>query len=896
MAEKALKVRKEAEGTTLKSDKEVYFFIKKSDDPEKLCEKAEKLVEKAGKASDAKKKQKYGAKAFGLYEKAGNLYQDKGDLENAAKTYSKVGGLCENAKGMFGAEFNDNQFFAGGIYGAVEWCKYAGQLYEKNKSFEKAAEMYLKVAALEPALKADFTLPYYSYSKAAAEMYVKAGKFDKAAEIYLIFAGQSLDPESESDYFTLAAGNYMKMEMYEKAAECYEKAGAGEWKTIETYKSLGLAYEKSGNLQKAAENYVKGYEHTKAAELYVELYGEQGNLQLAAEQYSIARDYSKAGELYLELDDTKSAALQYFKAALNADSIELQAQHYAKAGGLYEKLENSTQAAFCYDKAAALSEPLLKEEYAAKATLLNAALQAAPSDIYIEYKDFTPEMVAELAAVEKAGTALQEFIMARTSLLQDGLYWGPNLDGCFWYRMAHEEIPYSLDKDKLAMLGLKEKAPYDIQDIDALLKVAYLGTLLNIPFPETDVSLLSGDFPHLKNKALQTEMKSYLSDKKTTFASNSEINLLYQLNVSARYSAAEGRNLNFMLKHFPGGNSYVEATHGENVSYAVSLQELLGGFAKPFSDAIGNPEINVSAIMVGHTRFPIAEKELSEKYEIPSLFPAGTVLPSSLSPYLARGLLRNEMGFEGIISPDSYNMSAAAIDSSLLPPELQKCDYFVQRGICAIYAGINFHLGSSKEISVPIKELYSGDGEFNKEFKKVFDDYALESLVLLMKNILPENRKSIPEDDRPPSWGAEGISLEEIYSGKLSGKLQILKDWLDEGGFDRKFMVSNAGSDFYKAYDKPYEHGGDLWNRGGIMDMVFRVAIVEELSGLKFKTLADFGGDTKAEDDWFTYLFADKDFTDNYNKINWNGTEMRSVFNYYYKSLTSYEDEDLKAK
>ena len=91
-------------------------------------------------------------------------------------------------------------------------------------------------------------------------------------------------------------------------------------------------------------------------------------------------------------------------------------------------------------------------------------------------------------------------------------------------------------------------------------------------------------------------------------------------------------------KHFPGhGNTEIDS-HTDLPMINGSLQNLYSNELFPFINAI---KYGLRSIMVGHL-------------EIPSL----DTLPASLSGKIVTGLLQNQLGFDGLIVTDAFNMEA----------------------------------------------------------------------------------------------------------------------------------------------------------------------------------------------------------------------------------------------
>lgn len=116
-------------------------------------------------------------------------------------------------------------------------------------------------------------------------------------------------------------------------------------------------------------------------------------------------------------------------------------------------------------------------------------------------------------------------------------------------------------------------------------------------------------------------------------------------------------------KHFPGiggaeGDSHHESIYSQKTVDQMASEELL-----PFQAAM---EANVPFIMVGHLSTPAI---------------TGTDAPASLSSEIATGVLRECLGYEGIVITDSLSMAAA---SELYPPS--------KIAVAALEAGVDMML------------------------------------------------------------------------------------------------------------------------------------------------------------------------------------------------------------
>lgn len=94
-------------------------------------------------------------------------------------------------------------------------------------------------------------------------------------------------------------------------------------------------------------------------------------------------------------------------------------------------------------------------------------------------------------------------------------------------------------------------------------------------------------------------------------------------------------------KHFPGIGGALGDSHNESIYSEKTLDEMAAEEWKPFVAAI---EAGVPFIMVGHLTCENA---------------TGTTLPASLNPVILRDVLRDRLGYDGIIITDSLAMAAA---------------------------------------------------------------------------------------------------------------------------------------------------------------------------------------------------------------------------------------------
>lgn len=114
--------------------------------------------------------------------------------------------------------------------------------------------------------------------------------------------------------------------------------------------------------------------------------------------------------------------------------------------------------------------------------------------------------------------------------------------------------------------------------------------------------------------------------------------------VRAATKGYQQENIIYSLKHFPGiGKGRVDS-HVDSSSIDVTKEILMAEDIIPFKTIIDENEPNDYFILVSHLKYPA----LDEEY------------PASLSSKIMIDLLRNELGYKGIIITDDMEMGAVA--------------------------------------------------------------------------------------------------------------------------------------------------------------------------------------------------------------------------------------------
>ena len=123
---------------------------------------------------------------------------------------------------------------------------------------------------------------------------------------------------------------------------------------------------------------------------------------------------------------------------------------------------------------------------------------------------------------------------------------------------------------------------------------------------------------------------------------------------AAAVAALQSENILSALKHFPGhGDTHTDSHTGlPRVDHDLATVEAVD--LLPFSYAIG--QHNAPAmIMTAHIQYPLLDDT-----RFKALDGEDTLVPATLSHKILTGLLRNKMGYEGIIVTDALDMAGIA--------------------------------------------------------------------------------------------------------------------------------------------------------------------------------------------------------------------------------------------
>ncbi|HIH22550.1 TPA: hypothetical protein HA238_02380 [Candidatus Micrarchaeota archaeon] len=436
-----------------------------------------------------------------------------------------------------------------------------------------------------------------------------------------------------------------------------------------------------------------------------------------------------------------------------------------------------------------------------------------------------------------------------------------------------------------------------------------------------DVGLTGDLYKRQKTRALELGLPPLESLNSDFLA------LFHYTQFKARQNGAKQSSI--VPKHFPGGPS-MEETEANELIVTGTLQTMQNSI-QPFALVIGskNPP---TGIMLSHAKYTM-EEELRKKYPhiIDPLKELGIdkkhLLPASLSPYIIRGLLREDLGYEGLVVSDWYNMGAIRLFINKIRKEslvLSKMTPSTAIAVFAIYAGINHAYGliaydkdHSKEDDdekmriASIEKLYAGD----KKFAELLDKLVMETTCLGLKTFKKTDRW-VFDIYESPLEDVERLSFKDLRADIESPdvdkkeRVMALKDYVKGLTIEAKLKIIGLASKnpINSSYERElfgdelmpsminnFNLGHDLWSRWGILVLQFRKQFVESILSQPGrwpaipKVKPSSGED---ETKWITSLMEDKDFRKVYDSIDWNDPKIKDACKKVLKELMNSEQPE----
>ena len=180
---------------------------------------------------------------------------------------------------------------------------------------------------------------------------------------------------------------------------------------------------------------------------------------------------------------------------------------------------------------------------------------------------------------------------------------------------------------------------------------------------------------------------------------------------SSAVKGYEKEKIAAVLKHFPGNTN--DDPHSEVPHLTVLRSELDEQYIAPFKKLF---ELNPSCLLLSHIITDCIDEER----------------PACLSPALVTDLLRNELGFDGVIFSDDIFMGALA--KSGFTPE--------DAAVAAVEAGVDFIMMSEKnydEVYSALYEQYVADESFRQKVHNSAERIIKLKIKLDLLRIVPDS-------------------------------------------------------------------------------------------------------------------------------------------------------------
>src|SRR3954471_1815262 len=114
----------------------------------------------------------------------------------------------------------------------------------------------------------------------------------------------------------------------------------------------------------------------------------------------------------------------------------------------------------------------------------------------------------------------------------------------------------------------------------------------------------------------------------------------------------QGTGLLGCAKHFPGIGAGEVDTHEEMAVIHLTHDDLIAQDLAPYIELFQREDNMVKAVMVSHGGFP--------NIDIHRGIAGGRLVPASINPSIVRDLLRDELGYDGLVVTDDLEMGAIA--------------------------------------------------------------------------------------------------------------------------------------------------------------------------------------------------------------------------------------------
>lgn len=267
-------------------------------------------------------------------------------------------------------------------------------------------------------------------------------------------------------------------------------------------------------------------------------------------------------------------------------------------------------------------------------------------------------------------------------------------------------------------------------------------------------------------------------------------------------------------KHFPGHGDTQHDSHGRLPRIAISKETLISRELVPFQALI---DAKVPAIMTAHINFPALAQEGE---------------PATFSKYILNGLLRDELGFNGIIITDDIMMNGATSYVGGLSIAVQK----------AIEAGNN--IVESSRTPFLNEDVWKHNIKLmdeNEDFHRYVKDSVKKVLMLKLRYFKGNNHVPIFPNVEAINQTLPNREAEDFFVGMAARSITIVRGSspLYSEDSDDRLMIASSIPQFLEAGKKrfPKARISNLVNcleNGRVADtVIFCLSDQESLSTLR---------------------------------------------------------------
>lgn len=219
----------------------------------------------------------------------------------------------------------------------------------------------------------------------------------------------------------------------------------------------------------------------------------------------------------------------------------------------------------------------------------------------------------------------------------------------------------------------------------------------------------------------------------------------------------QDNNILAAIKHFPGHGDTNTDSHLDLPIVSHSLQRLNKIELAPFKDLMNK---GIGGVMVAHLYVPSLE--------------SGKGIPASISKNIITGLLKEKLGYKGLIITDALNMGAVA--NKYKPGELDALAFIAGNDIMLFSQGVS---EGKKLIQKAIDQGEISQSRVEESVKKIL----LTKYFLGLNQYTPKNPENI-------NYDINNDSHTKLVQNLYSNALTLLKD-------EKKLLPLNSHTTYY---------------------------------------------------------------------------------------------------